>query len=53
MGLAAFTWWLKAVESAIAEITFKLHRASLMRKMGLRTVPELIRYYDLIQRQGV
>ncbi|SFJ24659.1 two component transcriptional regulator, LuxR family [Sphingomonas sp. NFR04] len=32
-----------AGELGIAEITVKLHRASLMRKMGLRTVPDLVR----------
>jgi FixJ family two-component response regulator len=32
-----------AGELGIAEITVKLHRASLMRKMGVRTVPDLVR----------
>ena len=32
-----------AGELGIAEITVKLHRASLMRKLGLRTVPDLVR----------
>lgn len=32
-----------AGDLGIAEITVKLHRASLMRKMGLRTVPDLVR----------
>lgn len=41
-----------AGELAIAEITVKLHRASLMRKMGVRTVPELIKYHDLVSREN-
>lgn len=32
-----------AWELAISEITVKLHRSSLMRKMGLRSVPDLVR----------
>jgi FixJ family two-component response regulator len=32
----------------IAEITVKLHRASLMRKMAVRTVPDLIRSYGIL-----
>ncbi|WP_176593770.1 response regulator transcription factor [Sphingobium sp. EM0848] len=32
-----------AAEIGITEITVKLHRSSLMRKMGLRTVPDLVR----------
>ncbi|WP_294330503.1 response regulator [uncultured Sphingomonas sp.] len=32
-----------AGDLGIAEITVKLHRASLMRKLGLRTVPDLVR----------
>lgn len=32
----------------IAEITVKLHRASLMRKMNVRTVPDLIRSHGVL-----
>lgn len=35
-----------AGELGIAEITVKLHRSSLMRKLGVRRVPELVRLAD-------
>lgn len=38
-----------AGELGIAEITVKLHRASLMRKMGLRTVPDLVRAAETLE----
>ncbi|MHA6720993.1 response regulator transcription factor [Sphingomonas sp. RS6] len=37
-----------AGELGIAEITVKLHRSSLMKKMGLRTVPDLVRAAAMI-----
>jgi len=42
-----------AGELGIAEITVKLHRASLMRKMGLRTVPDLVRAAEALAPQDV
>ncbi|OAN66895.1 response regulator transcription factor [Sphingomonas sp. TDK1] len=41
-----------AGELGIAEITVKLHRASLMRKMGLRTVPDLVRAAEGLTSQS-
>ncbi|WBO21799.1 response regulator transcription factor [Sphingomonas abietis] len=38
-----------AGELGIAEMTVKLHRLSLMRKMGVKTVPDLLRLSDLIK----
>jgi FixJ family two-component response regulator len=35
-----------ANELGIAEITVKLHRSSLMRKLGVRRVPDLVRLAD-------
>lgn len=37
-----------AGELGVSEITIKLHRSSLMRKMALRTVPDLVRAVDVI-----
>jgi FixJ family two-component response regulator len=37
-----------AHQLALTEITIKLHRASLMRKMQARTVPDLVRKAELI-----
>lgn len=37
-----------AGDLGISEITVKLHRSSLMRKMALRTVPQLVRAADAI-----
>ncbi|WP_138467656.1 response regulator transcription factor [Poseidonocella sp. HB161398] len=37
-----------AGELGLAEITVKLHRSSMMKKMGLRTVAELVRAADLL-----
>lgn len=38
-----------AGELGIAEMTVKLHRLSLMRKMGVKTVPDLLRLSDIIK----
>ncbi len=40
-----------AGELGIAEITVKLHRSSLMKKLGTRTVADLIRINDFLARQ--
>lgn len=37
-----------AGELGLAEITVKLHRSSMMKKLGLRTVPELVRVSDML-----
>lgn len=39
-----------AGELSIAEITVKAHRASLMRKMGVRRVPDLVRFAEMLAR---
>jgi FixJ family two-component response regulator len=39
-----------AGELGIAEITVKLHRSSLMRKLGVRRLPELVRLADQLAR---
>ncbi|GAA0749369.1 MULTISPECIES: response regulator transcription factor [Sphingomonas] len=38
-----------AAELGLAEITVKLHRASMLRKMGVRTVPDLVRSWTALQ----
>jgi FixJ family two-component response regulator len=38
-----------AGELGLSEITVKLHRSSLMKKLGLRTVAELVRFNDRCQ----
>lgn len=35
-----------AYELGISEVTVKIHRSNLMRKMGIRSVPELVRMAD-------
>lgn len=42
-----------AGELGITEITVKLHRSSLMKKVGARTFADLIRINDLLVRQKV
>jgi FixJ family two-component response regulator len=39
-----------AHEIGISEITVKLHRGSLMRKMDVRTVPDLVRAAEMLRR---
>jgi FixJ family two-component response regulator len=41
-----------AGELGISEITVKLHRSSLMKKLGAKTFAELIRINDFLARQG-
>lgn len=41
-----------AGELGITEITVKLHRSSLMKKLGARTFAQLIRINDFLVRQG-
>jgi FixJ family two-component response regulator len=41
-----------AGELGIAEITVKLHRSSLMRKLGIRRVPDLVRMADQLPGQS-
>lgn len=40
-----------AGELGIAEITVKLHRASVMKKMGVRTLPDLVRLGESLQAE--
>jgi FixJ family two-component response regulator len=37
-----------AGELGIAEITVKLHRSSMMKKMGVRTLPDLVRLSEML-----
>ena len=37
-----------AAEVGISEVTVKVHRHNLMKKLGLRTLPELVRLADLL-----
>ncbi|WP_109806937.1 response regulator transcription factor [Sphingosinithalassobacter portus] len=37
-----------AYELGLSEITVKLHRSSLMKKLGLRTVPDLVRTAQIV-----
>ncbi len=39
-----------AASLAISEITVKIHRGSLMRKLNARTVPDLVRIADLLSK---
>ena len=39
-----------AGELGLSEITVKLHRASLMKKMGAKTVADLVRMHEAIER---
>jgi FixJ family two-component response regulator len=41
-----------AGELGLSEITVKLHRASLMRKLGVRTVADLVRMDEALHREG-
>lgn len=41
-----------AGELDIAEITVKLHRGSVMRKMGVRRVPDLVRFAGMLARDS-
>lgn len=38
-----------AAELAISEITVKIHRSSLMRKLNARSVPDIVRIADLLK----
>ncbi|MBP2274823.1 MULTISPECIES: response regulator transcription factor [Sphingomonas] len=42
-----------AADLGLSEITVKLHRGSMMRKMGVRTVADLVRLSEAIGRRGV
>jgi FixJ family two-component response regulator len=39
-----------AVELAISEVTVKAHRGQVMLKMGARTLPDLVRMSDVVDR---
>lgn len=41
-----------AFELRIAEVTVKVHRGNVMRKMAARSLPALVRMADLIDRGG-
>lgn len=51
MGLVAQGLANKEIASslAISEITVKVHRSQVMRKMAARSLPELVRIYDRLQ----
>lgn len=42
-----------AHELAISEVTVKIHRGAAMRKMGARTLPDLVRMADLLSGAGL
>ncbi|MCY1171789.1 Response regulator protein TmoT [compost metagenome] len=42
-----------AADLGLSEITVKLHRGSMMRKRGVRTVADLVRLSEAIGRRGV
>lgn len=42
-----------ANEIGLSEITVKIHRSNLMRKLGLRTVAELVRVAETLRAQPV
>lgn len=42
-----------AAEIGLAEITVKVHRSSMMRKMGAGSVAELVRLYHLLHPEGL
>ncbi|MEA2775843.1 MAG: hypothetical protein QOF90_1249 [Acetobacteraceae bacterium] len=41
-----------AVELAISEVTVKAHRGQVMLKMGARTLPDLVRMSDVVDRNN-
>ncbi|MBU1317130.1 MULTISPECIES: response regulator transcription factor [Pseudorhizobium] len=42
-----------AGDLGISEITVKIHRSAAMRKMGARTLPDLVRMADALHKQGL
>jgi FixJ family two-component response regulator len=38
-----------AHELGIAEITVKIHRSNMMRKMGAKSLPDLVRMAELLE----
>jgi FixJ family two-component response regulator len=38
-----------AHELGVSEITVKIHRGNVMRKMGARTLPELVRMAEALE----
>jgi FixJ family two-component response regulator len=41
-----------AGELKLSEITVKLHRGSMMKKMGVRTVADLVKKAEVLRRAG-
>ena len=37
-----------AAEMGVSEVTVKVHRHNMMKKLGARTVPELVRIADVL-----
>ena len=54
MDLVALGWMNKriAAELDVAEITVKVHRAAMLRKMQARTVADLVRMAATLEREG-
>lgn len=42
-----------AAELGVSEITVKVRRGNAMRKLGMRTVPDLVRMLDALRQAGV
>ena len=42
-----------AGDLGISEVTVKIHRGSAMRKMGARTLPDLVRMADALKQRGI
>jgi FixJ family two-component response regulator len=44
---------LVAGDLGISEVTVKIHRGSAMKKMGARTLPDLVRMADALKQRGM
>jgi len=42
-----------AGDLGISEVTVKIHRGSAMKKMGARTLPDLVRMADALKQRGI
>ncbi|WP_246663195.1 response regulator transcription factor [Rhizobium sp. WL3] len=42
-----------AGDLGISEVTVKIHRGSVMKKMGARTLPDLVRMADALKQRGI
>jgi FixJ family two-component response regulator len=42
-----------AGDLGISEVTVKIHRGSVMKKMGARTLPDLVRMADALKQRAL